>query len=165
MEKWANYSISCCDWWFVLAFSVLWIRKFSREFYFRKTSHMRSFVKIKPSRNGKITLSFTYVGNSCPSSEFLASQLCLLTLMRKIFLQIYITCFLAFSSCSLLAEETFCTAVSCSVNFSTFSSDTFKLWRYFEALETSIFKRPWSFTILWLKQNNTFLVNRTFCSL
>ena len=28
---------------------LLYIRKFSREFNFRETSHMRSFVKIKPS--------------------------------------------------------------------------------------------------------------------
>ena len=37
----------------------------------RETSRMRSFVKIKPSRNGEITLSFTnvhvHVGKSCPS--------------------------------------------------------------------------------------------------
>ena len=31
---------------------------FLRGLYFRETSHMRNFVKIKPSRNGKITLSF-----------------------------------------------------------------------------------------------------------
>ena len=35
-------------------------RKFSRGFYFRKTLHWRSFVKIKSSQNGHITLSFTY---------------------------------------------------------------------------------------------------------
>ena len=35
------------------------IRKYSRGFYFRETSHMRSFVKIKSSRNGEITLPFT----------------------------------------------------------------------------------------------------------
>ena len=35
---------------------LLYIQKFSRGLYFRETSHMRSFVKIKPSRNGKITL-------------------------------------------------------------------------------------------------------------
>ena len=29
--------------------------KFSRGFYFRETSRMRSFAKIKPSRNGEIT--------------------------------------------------------------------------------------------------------------
>ena len=32
------------------------IRKFSRGFYFRETSHMPSFVKIELSRYGKITL-------------------------------------------------------------------------------------------------------------
>ena len=37
------------------------IRKFLQGFYFRETLHMQSFVKIKSSRNGKITLSFTYV--------------------------------------------------------------------------------------------------------
>ena len=41
--------------------------------YFRETSHMRSFVKIGPSRNGEITMSFTDVGKSCPSREFLTS--------------------------------------------------------------------------------------------
>ena len=29
---------------------------------FSRISHMRSFVKIKPSRNGKITLSFIDIG-------------------------------------------------------------------------------------------------------
>ena len=36
---------------------ILQIRKFSRGFYFRETSHMRSFVKIKSSRNAEITMS------------------------------------------------------------------------------------------------------------
>ena len=36
--------------------------KFSREFNFRETLHMRSFVKIKPSQIGDITLSFTDIG-------------------------------------------------------------------------------------------------------
>ena len=38
---------------------ILQIRKFSREFNFRETSHVRNFVKIKPSRIGDVTLSFT----------------------------------------------------------------------------------------------------------
>ena len=38
---------------------------FPRGLYFRDTSHMRSFVKIKSSRNDKITLSFTDIGKSC----------------------------------------------------------------------------------------------------
>ena len=37
---------------------------------FRETSHMRSFVKIKSSRNGEITLSSTDVYKSCLSREF-----------------------------------------------------------------------------------------------
>ena len=45
---------------------------------------MRSFVKIKPSRNGEITLSFIGGGKSCLSREFLTSQICLLTLFVKI---------------------------------------------------------------------------------
>ena len=45
---------------------------------------MRSFVKIKSSRNGEITLSFTDKNKSCPSREFLTSQICLLTLFTKI---------------------------------------------------------------------------------
>ena len=46
-------------------------------------SQMQSFVKIKPSQNGEITLSFTNIGKSCPSREFLMSQMCLLTLFTK----------------------------------------------------------------------------------
>ena len=38
---------------------------------------MRSFVKIKSSRNAEITLSFTYICKSCPCREFLATQICL----------------------------------------------------------------------------------------
>ena len=45
---------------------------------------MQSFVKIKPSRNGKITLSFTDIGKSYPSREFLTSQICLLKAVREI---------------------------------------------------------------------------------
>ena len=44
---------------------------------------MRSFVKIKSMRNGEITLSFTDIGKSCPSSEFLTLQICLLMLNLK----------------------------------------------------------------------------------
>ena len=44
------------------------------------------FRENKPLRNGEITLSFTYVGNSCTSCEFLVSQVhvCLLMLFSKI---------------------------------------------------------------------------------
>ena len=45
---------------------------------------MQSFVKIKSSQNAEITLSFTdiHVGKSCPSLNFLASQICILTLFN-----------------------------------------------------------------------------------
>ena len=45
---------------------------------------MRSFVNIKPSRNGKITLSFIDIGKSCLNREFLLSLICLLILFAKI---------------------------------------------------------------------------------
>ena len=44
---------------------------------------MLSFVEIKPSRNGNITLSFTDVGKSCPSREFFTSQICLNTIREN----------------------------------------------------------------------------------
>ena len=40
-------------------------------------------MKIKPSRNGENTLSFTDIDNSCTSCGFLKSQICLLTLFVK----------------------------------------------------------------------------------
>ena len=45
---------------------------------------MQSFVKIKSSRNGEITLSITDIGKACTSCIFLAQQECLLTLFVKI---------------------------------------------------------------------------------
>ena len=45
---------------------------------------MRSFVKLKPSQKGKITLSFTDILISCTSREFLTSQKCLLMQFAKI---------------------------------------------------------------------------------
>ena len=53
---------------------------FREGFIFAK---LRSFVKIKSSRIGEITLSFTDIGISCPSREILPSQVCLLTLFAK----------------------------------------------------------------------------------
>ena len=81
--------------------SLLKIRKFSRGVYFRETSHMRSFVKIKCSRNIEITLSFTDIRKSYPSREFLASEICLLMLFaKKILAKISgFTVYTAFSSC------------------------------------------------------------------
>ena len=49
--------------------------------YIRETSQFR---EIKSSRNGKITLSFTDIGKSYLSLNFLTSQICLLTLLAKI---------------------------------------------------------------------------------
>ena len=45
---------------------------------------MRSFVKIKPSKNRKITLSFIDIGKSCLGREFFTSLTCLLMLFAKI---------------------------------------------------------------------------------
>ena len=44
------------------------------SFYFFP-GNVRSYVKLKPSRNGEITLSFTDVGKSCPRSKFLIPQI------------------------------------------------------------------------------------------
>ena len=41
-------------------------------------------MKIKSSQNREITQSFNDIGKSWPSREFLASQICLLTLFAKI---------------------------------------------------------------------------------
>ena len=45
---------------------------------------MRSFAKIKASRNGESSLSFTDEGKSCQTRKFLTSLICLLTLFAKI---------------------------------------------------------------------------------
>ena len=44
---------------------------------------MRSFVKIKFSRIGKNTMSFTDKGKSHSCHEFLMSKICVLTLFAK----------------------------------------------------------------------------------
>ena len=44
--------------------------KFSREFYFHETLHMQSYMKIKSSRNGDITLSVTDIGKSSLVANF-----------------------------------------------------------------------------------------------
>ena len=41
-------------------------------------------MKIKPSKNGEITLSFTDIGKSCQRRELLTLQICLLTLFAEI---------------------------------------------------------------------------------
>ena len=55
---------------------LLKIRKFSQGLYFRDTCQMPSFMKIKPSWNGEITLSFADIGKSYTSHDFLMSQIC-----------------------------------------------------------------------------------------
>ena len=45
---------------------------------------MRSFVKVKPSRNSKSPLSFIDIGKPCLIGEFFTSQICLLMLFAKI---------------------------------------------------------------------------------
>ena len=67
------------------SYLVLSVRKHSRGFYFRETLHyckfgnfregfiyatLRSFEKLKTSRNDEITLSFVDIAKSCPSREF-----------------------------------------------------------------------------------------------
>ena len=49
---------------------------FLEDFIFAKC-RMRSFVKIKTSRKGKIKLSFIDIGKSCLSREFFTSLICL----------------------------------------------------------------------------------------
>ena len=51
---------------------------------FREGFIMRSFMKIKYSQIGKITLSVTGVSESRPCWEFLSSQICVLRLFPKI---------------------------------------------------------------------------------
>ena len=42
------------------------------------------YCKIKPSRNGEISLPFTGLGKSCFSREFLLSQICLLRIFANL---------------------------------------------------------------------------------
>ena len=59
-------------------YSYTLIRVYSK--YCKFGNFRECFVKIKSSRNAEITLSANDIGNSCPSGEFLVSQMCLLTL-------------------------------------------------------------------------------------
>ena len=54
---------------------------FREDFIFAK---LRSFVKIKPSQNGKITLSFIDIGKSCFNREFFTELMCLVMQFAKI---------------------------------------------------------------------------------
>ena len=56
---------------------LLLIRKFSRGLYFQ------SFVKIKPSLNGKITLSFFDIGKSGLSPKYFTSLIYLLMIFSR----------------------------------------------------------------------------------
>ena len=51
---------------------------FSRNFAYAK------FRENKTSRNAEITLSFTDIGKSCHSRDFLASQMCIYTQFANI---------------------------------------------------------------------------------
>ena len=53
------------------------------KFYFRETSHLRSFAKIKHCKIMVKSLSFTDVGKPGSSREFLMSQICLLMLFLE----------------------------------------------------------------------------------
>ena len=65
------YHVSLLNW----GSPLLLILKFSWGFYFRETLRMRSFGKIKPSRNGEKAVSFTDVSKSCQSRKFLMWQI------------------------------------------------------------------------------------------
>ena len=49
---------------------------------------MPSFQEIKSSRNGEVTLSFTDIGKSCPSHEYLMWQILTLFARNKILAKI-----------------------------------------------------------------------------
>ena len=54
---------------------------FARTLFSR---NMRSFLKINPSLNDKISLSFINIGKFCLGREFFTSPICLLMLFAKI---------------------------------------------------------------------------------
>ena len=43
---------------------------FVRVYILQNFADLQSFMKIKPSQNSEVTLSFNKVGISCPSCEF-----------------------------------------------------------------------------------------------
>ena len=61
------------------------IRIFLQGFNFHETSHVQSFMQIRPSGNAEITLLFTDICKSYPNRECLMLQICLKTLFAKIF--------------------------------------------------------------------------------
>ena len=54
------------------------------DVYWKFRIFCKDFNEMKSLPNGEITLSFTDVGESCISREFLTSQTCLLPLFAKI---------------------------------------------------------------------------------
>ena len=54
-----------------------------REGLISQNFTLRSFVKIKPARNGEITLPSTNADKTCLSRDILTSQICFLTLFAK----------------------------------------------------------------------------------
>ena len=90
---------------------------------------MRSFVKIKSSRNGEIILPFTDICKSCHSRDFFTSQICLLTLFAKI----------KFSRKFLILQY-FCTfSVTVSSVTAKKNKKNFSHAEYFNVLHYSIF--------------------------
>ena len=76
--------LACTDWANkIMSSGTVNSEIFARDLLWRNFA-LLSFVKIKSSRNGEITLSFVNMTKSCPSHEFLTSQICLLMLFAKI---------------------------------------------------------------------------------
>ena len=75
-----------------MVFAFCRFGNFSEGFYFCRFSHEASlltvdseiFARVLFSRNGENALSFVSMAKSCPSHEFLMSQICLLMLFAKI---------------------------------------------------------------------------------
>ena len=74
----------CIGWYVKLLITCTVNSEIFARVYFRETSHMRSFVKLKHSQNVTITLSLTNILISCTSREFLTTQIRLLMQFAKI---------------------------------------------------------------------------------
>ena len=68
----------------ILYFIYCKFGNFREVYIFTKLRICEVSWKIKSSRNVEITLSFTDIGKSCSSGEFLVPQICLLTLFANI---------------------------------------------------------------------------------
>ena len=71
-KLWCNGMNTAIEWFSGLVRSILDIVKseFLRGFYFHESLHVPSFVKIKLSQNGEITLQIADIGISCHSHKF-----------------------------------------------------------------------------------------------